>query len=715
MTTDQRIDLTALIGSITRLADTSESLQDSVGKVLESLCANTPIAFGRARLHGVPDTDGEDVWRTTLPERRLAPLLSELSEHPDLEFGTAGAERVSCLRLAGATITAVEGAARRVGLSFVHYIDIGAEGKPAVTLQLFTDRVDEEAGPLLPALRLAAGQLERIAVTDRLRAAVARAARHSRKQIAIGESLQAQLEIRCERIDRLETEVAELEADAHMKSYRSRDSAVTPGLSPYAEPSDTSGDLSPDERDPGFELVATGKNSVTQPDPTALSTGGSEAGPLYDARTDLPRRAILEDRIDQAIRRRQRSPKNLFAVLAISADGLEKVAVEAGEEGLDIVTTALSRRLLAQVRSADTVAHFDSATFVVVLEEIRVLDEALRIADRIVKELQRPIWSGSTETTLGVRVGVVFGGPAYDRARPTLRDAVSALTRSRASKTPVAVFDEAAQHEEEIRRRVEVELGEALTGDQLYLEFQPIVALQDGRIDGIEAFLRWRHPEHGLIPPDQFIPIAAQSPLIHDLGVWLLEQSCEQVKAWQKALSRPIPTIDLNVTARQILHERTAGRIRDIVARYGLRCEQFRLDISESDLMANPSASARALEEIRKLGCRIAIDDFGTGFSSLRLLHAMPIDAVKIDRSFVSGGKTSGTDQLAVARTIVQLARTLDAEVIAEGVETHDQFRFLRSIGCGSAQGYLFSAPLPGPKVVEMIRDGYPLETPIRR
>jgi EAL domain-containing protein (putative c-di-GMP-specific phosphodiesterase class I) len=277
------------------------------------------------------------------------------------------------------------------------------------------------------------------------------------------------------------------------------------------------------------------------------------------------------------------------------------------------------------------------------------------------------------------------------------------------------VFDEAAQHEEEIRRRVEVELGEALAGDQLYLEFQPIVSLQDGRIDGIEAFLRWRHPEHGLIPPDQFIPIAAQSPLIHDLGVWLLERSCEQVKAWQKVLSRPVPTIDLNVTARQMLHERTAGRVRDIVARHGLRCEQFRFDISESDLMANPPATVRALQEIRKLGCRIAIDDFGTGFSSLRLLHAMPIDAVKIDRSFVSGGKKTGSDQLAVARTIVQLARTLEAEVIAEGVETHDQFRFLRSIGCGSAQGYLFSAPVAGPRIVELIRDGYPLETPVRR
>jgi Amt family ammonium transporter len=427
----------------------------------------------------------------------------------------------------------------------------------------------------------------------------------------------------------------------------------------------------------------------------------------------LPRREILQDRIEQAIRRRQRSPKNLFAVLAVSADGLDRVSVESGPAGLKVVNAALSRRMLAQVRSADSVGHFDETTFVVVLEELRILDEAVRIAERLVRELQRPIWTGSQETRLAVRVGIVFGGPAYDRSPGVLRDAMSALDRCRASDTPVAVFDEATQHEEEIRRRVEVELGNALGSDQLYLEFQPIVSLQDGRIDGIEAFLRWRHPEHGLIPPDQFIPIAAQSPLIHDLGIWLLERSCEQVRLWQKSLSRPIPTIDLNVTARQLLHERTAGRVRDIVARHGLSCEQFRFDVSESDLMRNPAASTAALLELRKIGCRVAIDDFGTGFSSLRLLHSMEIDAVKIDRSFISGSQ--GTERLTVARTIVQLARSLEAEVIAEGVETHDQFRFLRSVGCGSAQGYLFSAPVSGGKIIELIRDGYPLDRPAAR
>ena len=602
------------------------------------------------------------------------------------------------MRLAGATVDPVEGAARKAGMSSVVYLDILAEGKPAASLQLFTDRALSDADDLTPVLGFLVGQLEQVASRDRLRQAVKAAAQHSRRKVAELEMMAGQLESREAQIEKLEIELAEADAESQIRSYRSRlptemqVESERPDETPVPEAADES-------RSEARPVPSEAPGHTEEPPHT---------GELYDPRTDLPRREILEDRIQQAIRRRQRSPKNLFAVLAVSADGLDRVLVESGQEGLDVVTTVLSRRMLAQVRNADTVAHLDAATFVLVLEEIRVLDEAVRIAERIVKELQRPIWSGSTETQLGVRVGIVFGGPAYDRARSTIRDAVSALTRSQVSQTAVAVFDDATQHEEEIRRRVEVELGQALADDQLYIEYQPIVSLQDGRIDGLEAFLRWRHPEHGLIPPDQFIPIAAQSPLIHDLGVWLLERTCEQVKAWQKALSRSVPTIDLNVTARQLFHERTAGRVRDIVARHGLRCEQFRFDIPESELMQNPVAASTALEAIRKLGCRVAIDDFGTGFSSLRLLHSMPIDAIKIDREFVSSGK--GDDHLAVARTIVQLARSLEADVIAEGVETRDQFRFLRSIGCGSAQGYLFSAPVNPARIVELIQEGYPLE-----
>ena len=691
-----QLELTALIDSIAAIPSNANTLAAALEQALETVCETSPVVFGRAQIHaGTPgknDRASSEFWRSSLPARRSDPVRRAIESEPPLSVDRSGDTGFRHMRLAGATVDPVEGAARKAGMSSVVYLDIRAEGKPAASLQLFTDRVLTESEGLLQVFGVLVSQLEQVAGRDRMRRAVSAAAQHTRRQTAEIEMLAVQLESRESKIEKLEIELSELEAESQIQSYRSRSPGdlrvvrALPDDAPETEPADETTAAAQSEQPAGQRL----------PDS------------LYDSRTDLPRREILEDRIDQAIRRRQRSPKNLFAVLAVSAEGLDRVVVESGQDGLDVVTTALSRRLLAQVRNADTVAHLDAATFVVVLEEIRVLDEAVRISERIVKELQRPIWSGSNETQLGVRVGIVFGGPAYDRARSTIRDAVSALTRSLISQTPVAVFDDAAQHEEEIRRRIEVELGQALAEDQLYLEYQPIVSLQDGRIDGIEAFLRWRHPEHGLIPPDQFIPIAAQSALIHDLGVWLLERTCEQVKVWQKALSRAIPTIDLNVTARQLLHERTAGRVRDIVARHGLRCDQFRFDIPECELMQTPAAATVALDAIRKLGFRVAIDDFGTGFSSLRLLHGMPIDAIKIDRSFVSGGK--GSDPLAVARTIVQLARSLEAEVIAEGVETRDQFRFLKSIGCGKAQGYLFSAPVKPSRIIELIREGYPLE-----
>ena len=693
---NDRLEVTALIDSIVGIPRNADSVCSALEQALEALCVNSSVVLGRAQIHsGAPeqhDRNASELWYSSLPDRRSDPVRRVIESEPPLSADRAGGNQCRHMRLAGATVDPVEGAARKAGLSSVVYLDIRAEGKPAASLQLFTDRVLTDSEGLLTVLGLLVGQLEQVAGRDRMRQAVRAAAKHTRRQTAEIEMLAGQIESRQSKIEKLEIELSELEAEAQIQSYRSRlqgDSQLV------RTPSDEVPEPEP----------ADGAAAVAQPEPAAAQRPVQD---LYDPRTELPRREILEDRIEQAIRRRQRSPKNLFAVLAVSTEGLDRVVVEAGQEGQDVATTALSRRLLAQVRNADTVAHLDDATFVLVLEEIRVLDEAVRISERIVKELQRPIWSGSSETRLGVRVGIVFGGPAYDRARSTIRDAVSALTRSKISQTPVAVFDDAAQHEEEIRRRIEVELGRALADDQLHLEYQPIVSLQDGRIDGIEAFLRWRHPEHGLIPPDQFIPVAAQSPLIHDLGVWLLEETCEQVKAWQKALSRSIPTIDLNVTARQLFHERTAGRVRDIVARQGLRCEQFRFDIPESELMQNPAAASTALEAIRKLGFRVAIDDFGTGFSSLRLLHSMPIDAIKIDRSFVSGGR--GTEQLGVAQTIVNLARSLGADVIAEGVEKNDQFRLMKSIGCGSAQGYLFSAPVSGAKIVDLIRDGYPLE-----
>lgn len=679
-------DATACLDAIAALSGTSDSIDAALARALEIACGPGGFALGRARIHGPGGTGPADAapsspepWSGALAPHRARQVRKAAAAAPDdLAPGCAGETGMRHGRLAGRDLDPVERAARNAGLHSVLYLDVRAERTPVATVQLFSETALPPDDPRLAPLALLGGQLDRIATRARLREAVRRAARAARGQLAEIDSLRSRLELREARIETLGTALAELEAERELRRYReppAPDGAPTP-VRPAA-PARTDGDAAPA--------------------PPAL----------YDARTSLPLRPILEDRIGQAIRRRQRSPKNLFAVLAVGIEGLDRVALATDRPGHETVVVALARRLVAQTRSADTVAHLDGTTFALVLEEIRALDEAVRIGARIAKELGRPIWAGSHEARLGVRVGIVFGGPAYDRAPAVLQDARAALARAEPDGDAVAVFDEAARHEEEIRRQIEVELGRALAEDQLYLEFQPIVSLADGRIDGLETLLRWKHPEHGLIPPQQFVPIAARSPIIHDLGGWLLDRACEQVRRWQDELGRPVPTLDLNVTASQLFHERTAARVRDALARHGLPGEQLRFDIPESELMRDPARAAEGLARIRELGCRVAVDDFGTGFSSLRHLHALPIDAVKIDRAFVSGGE--GRGNLAVARTIVELARFLGADVIAEGIETRDQFRVLRSMGCRQAQGYLFSPPIGAAKVIPLLREGYPL------
>jgi len=681
-------DLTLSLDAIAALPRMAGSVAAALPRVLEIACGPGGFALGRARIHGRGGTAAGDavpssseVWGGSLPLRRAQQVRNTADEAgPDLLPGCAGDTGLRCARLDGQGLAPVERAARKAGLRAIVYLDVRAERSPVASLQLFSETAISPDDPRLALLVLLAGQLDEVASRARLREAVRGAARRARGHMAEIESLRSRLEIQQAQVDNLRTGLAELEAEREIRRYR----------------------------EPPSRNAAASRDRAVPRKPAPASGGASASRPaLYDERTSLPLRPILEDRIDQAIRRRQRSPRNLFAVLAVGIDGLDRVSLGTDRRGVDTVVAALSRRLVAQTRSADTVAHLDDATFAVVLEEIRELDEAVRIGERIAKELRRPIWAGSHEARPGVRVGIVFGGPAYDRAPSILQDACAALARTEPDGDSIAVFDEAAQHEEEIRQRVEIELGRALIEDQFFLEFQPIVSLADGRVDGLETLLRWKHPEHGLIPPDQFVPIAARSPIIHDLGGWLLERACEQVRRWQEELGRPVPTLDLNVTASQLFHERTAARVRDALARYGLPGERFRFDIPESELMRDPSRAADGLARIRALGCRIAIDDFGTGFSSLRHLHALPIDAVKIDRAFVSGGE--GRGNLAVARTIVELARFLGAEVIAEGVETRDQFRILRSMGCRQAQGYLFSPPIGASKVVSLLREGYPL------
>ncbi len=346
----------------------------------------------------------------------------------------------------------------------------------------------------------------------------------------------------------------------------------------------------------------------------------------------------------------------------------------------------------------------------VITEGIRTIEEALGVADRVQKELRRPFPTARSDVRLDVRIGLALGGPAYDEPDALLADAAAAAVRAANSRERIQVFDRAVEDSHRQDERIRSDLAAALERREFHLEYQPIVSLQDGRITGLETFLRWRHPELGLVPPDQFIPAAADSPLIHDLGFWVLEQACEQINRWRGHLSGvDMPPVGVNVLGRQIFHDGFLGRVREILERHGIQGRQVRLDIGEAELMRDADKAATVLDRLQGMGIGVAIDDFGTGYSSLSLLHDLPVGALKIDRSFISHRREK-LRKWGGARTIVELAKILEVEVIAEGIETREQFLALKKAGCTQAQGFHFSGPVSAAKAEGMIRDGYPLD-----
>jgi diguanylate cyclase (GGDEF)-like protein len=431
---------------------------------------------------------------------------------------------------------------------------------------------------------------------------------------------------------------------------------------------------------------------------------------LYDERTGLPTRPILLDRLRQAIRRRQRSPRDQFAVLVVEVEGLEQIGDRGGDRAAEDLMAAAGRRLAGHTRPADSTAIDGPNRFVLIVEGIQAIDEAMMVADRVQKELRRPFPTARTDIRLDVRIGVVLAGPAYDDPEALLADAAAAAARAGGSRERIQVFDRVVEENHGQREQMRVDLAAAIEKRELHLEYQPIVSLQDGRITGLETFLRWRHPEHGLVPPGQFIPVAAESALIHDLGFWVLEQACDQINQWRGQLSQmELPPMGINVSGRQIFFNGFLGRVREVMERHGIQGREIRFDIGEAELMHDADKAAAVLDRLQGMGIDVAIDDFGTGYSSLSLLHDLPVRALKIDRSFISHRREK-LRKWGVARTIVELAKILEVDVIAEGIETREQFLALRKAGCTQAQGYYFSGPVGAGKAEALIRDGYPLD-----
>jgi len=431
-------------------------------------------------------------------------------------------------------------------------------------------------------------------------------------------------------------------------------------------------------------------------------TGELSFQALHDGLTGLPNRALLLDRTMHTVARAARGTRPV-AILFIDVDGFRDVNDTWGHDAGDEVLRAIAGRLGEVVRESDTVGRLGGDEFAVLLEPQGSAAEPELVAERVLEVLRQPIeLAAGTEVRVTVSIGIATG--TSQSAGDLLRDADLALYAAKAAGTDRFVtFADEVQVALAARRSLGLDLKSAVADDQLFLVYQPVFDLKDGTLRGVEALLRWQHPEHGVVPPDQFIPIAEETGLIIEIGRWVAQQACSQASLWQARGVQMV--IGINVSGRQLDEDGFVPEIAEILDKTDLEPASVMLEITETALMGDPDAAAARLEELKRLGVRIGIDDFGTGFSSLAYLRRFPVDSLKIDRSFVNAIGSSG-DASALVKTLVQLGKTLKLTTLGEGIETEEQLAELRRVGCDFGQGFLFARPLPVEKIDEMLDDG---------
>ena len=423
----------------------------------------------------------------------------------------------------------------------------------------------------------------------------------------------------------------------------------------------------------------------------------------HDTLTGLPNRTLILDRLQQALARARRH-NTPVAVLFIDVDNFKGINDTLGHDVGDELLRHLTARLDGVVRTTDALGRLGGDEFVVIAEDLSLDAGVELIAERLLEALKEPVrLSEAHDTQLSVTasIGIAVG----DRIAPEelLRDADIAMYRAKTDGKNRFVLFEADMHDAvQVRMELEMSLHEALVNDQFFLVYQPTFDLGDMRPTGVEALLRWRHPTRGVVAPNDFIPLLEETGLIVDVGEWVLDRACRQAVAWREA-GHPI-AVAVNVSGRQLDADNFASQVRDVVDRCGLDPRALTLEITETTLMRNIDATARRLAQVKEVGVCIAIDDFGTGYSSLAHLQRFPVDALKIDRSFISR-LTQNAEGEALIHTLVQLGKALSINTLAEGIEREQELSILRSEQCESGQGFLLARPLDVDDVEVFLRE----------
>ena len=430
-------------------------------------------------------------------------------------------------------------------------------------------------------------------------------------------------------------------------------------------------------------------------------------GKIADALTGLPNRILFNDRLTHVIDRTRRYAKRgeeyLCAVLFLDVDRFKLVNDSMGHMAGDELLVSVARRIERCLRSSDmvarlgkdfTLARLGGDEFTILLEDLRHVGDALRVARRIQDALSQPFDVAGQEVFASISIGIATTA-GHEAPGTVLRDADTAMYRAKASAgSKVELFDEEMRRRAVSRLQLETDIRRAIDREEFRVYYQPIIAIDSLRVSGFEALMRWAHPQRGLVSAGELIPVAEETGSIVAMGSWVIRQACRQMRQWQEQRPGGPPlTMSVNLSGRQFAHVGLVSDIADILRDSGLPAASLQLELTESTLMSKSESAVERLRDLKALGVTLALDDFGTGYSSLACVHRFPLDVLKIDRSFVSS-MGDDADVAEILRVIVGLARHLGLQVVAEGVETPEQLVRVQTLGCAYAQGYLFSAGL---------------------
>ena len=425
---------------------------------------------------------------------------------------------------------------------------------------------------------------------------------------------------------------------------------------------------------------------------------------LHDSLTGLANRALFLDHLKRSIDCAKRRKDYLFAVLFLDLNRFKVINDSLGHTIGDELLIAIAGKLKSCLRPEDTIARLGGDEFTILLGEIRDFSDATRVAERIHGELALPLDLGGHEVFASTSVGIVLSGPDYNQPEDLLRDADIAMYRSKAHGSRYEVFDREMHGRAISRLELETDLRRGIEREEFQVHYQPLVSLETSRISGFEALVRWQPPGKDIVSPADFIPAAEETGLIVPIGDWVLREACHQMRTWQSKFSADPPlTINVNLSVKQFMQPTLVKDIDRILSETNLDPRNLNLEITESLIMEDTSATATMLSRLKDLDIKLQMDDFGTGYSSLSYLHRFPIDTLKIDRSFISN---MGADRKnsEIVQTILMLAQNLGMDATAEGVETSAQLTELRSMACERGQGYYFSKPLDAIATEDLLR-----------